>query len=94
MNLPKHAAGLSISHNEHLTYYQTVAEHIDGPGSPQFRTPEEKAACVRSNEIWEMRWYPRTPVGSHHIAANSLPALLSYAEEFQAALDAEPNPAP
>ena len=34
---------------------------------------------MERNEIWEMQWYPDSPVSSFHIAASSLTLLLRFA---------------
>lgn len=78
--LPKNEAGLQITHNEHKTYYQTVlgqAEHEDADVC-DWVSEEEWAKAIESNEMWEILWYPYTPVGSRRIKASTLQALLDY----------------
>ncbi len=76
--LPKHAASLTISHNDHLGYYSTVAREIedDGHGMDAWVSEEEKQRSIDTNEVWLMQWYPDTPVGFYTLAASSLGALL------------------
>jgi hypothetical protein len=80
--LPAHAAGLSLTHNEHKNVYQTVAEALEHerPGKEcdelyDFVTAVERQKAIETNEMWELHWYPNTPVGFNRIRAASLPAL-------------------
>jgi hypothetical protein len=86
MNLPEHKASLSITHNQHKDYYQTVDEYINNELDPyehyDFENKEQREKCVRTNEIWEMQWYPNTPVGFNSIAAPTLEELLDYASRW------------
>lgn len=87
MKLPRHIA-LSIWHNEHAGNYQTVAEYI-GMWSERYSahdqrfdddewvSPAEKQRAIDTNELWECRWNPHTPVGSCVLCASTLNALLA-----------------
>ena len=77
--LPAHKASLSITHNPHLDLYQTVAEYIEDNHN-DFVSDEEYEESVMTGELWELRWYPETPVGFCTLMASSLPALLKAAE--------------
>lgn len=85
--LPAHECGLRLTHNTHKDYYQTAAEYLadvdagcnnDKPDL-DYCTAEDRAACVATNEVWDMHWYPRTPVGFHHMAAPTLERLMERA---------------
>ncbi len=84
--LPPHKASLSITHNQHLAYYETAEQYMTGRESSgeAWAWPDEQARqrCIDTNEIWEMQWYPDTPIGSHSIAAPTLKELLDYAATF------------
>lgn len=59
--LPKYHQ-LYITHNEHRTNYETIAEYLnfrrtDGEDFNQ----EELKKCVELDSLWEIQVYPRTP---------------------------------
>lgn len=87
MNLPKHACALFLTHNEHLSYYETVEQWADmrygSEGCPLFISEEAKAKCIATNDCWMLQWYPETPVGYHRIAAPTLEELLAFAAEIE-----------
>lgn len=69
-------SSLRISFNEdNGPNYQTVAECAD---DHYWVSEEEKQKGSDTNRMWEIQWYPDSPVGSHSIAASSLEALLAY----------------
>lgn len=76
--LPEHAASLTIEHNEHLCYYATAAEEFMDRADI-FPTTAEWEKAIDTNEVWVLRWYPRTPVGFCTIGASSLEKLLETA---------------
>lgn len=41
--------------------------------------PEDKAAILTTGEMWEIRWYPDTPVGYCTVAAATLERALELA---------------
>ena len=85
--LPRHACSLELTHNQHLDYYETAEQRIaemDGyECPPNWKTPESKAQAIATNELWELHWYPDTPIGNYSICAPTLHELLSYAGEIQ-----------
>lgn len=78
IKLPNHKAALYISHNSHINSYQTINEYIDFV-DPNWQNEEHKQRSINTNEIWEMRIYENSPVGSIHIAAPTLDELLVFA---------------
>lgn len=81
IKLPKHI-NLTIEHNPHATNYQTVSQYLNLPNvdDDSFETNETKQKCIKTGEIWELRWYPDTPVGSCRIIFDSLERLLKWCE--------------
>lgn len=78
MKLPKHIS-LTIAHNPHAVYYESVEDylardHVDV-------SPEDRAEMVRTGEVWEIHWYPDTPIGFCCIAAATLERALEIANE-------------
>ena len=77
--LPAHKAALYLTHNDHLSVYETVEQwwadkmYCD---DDDWVSLEEKAKALESNEVWELRWYPDTPVGFYIRLASTLEAVL------------------
>lgn len=82
MNLPKHACGLYLSHNEHRDYYESATEWIGNQDAP-FKDDESKARAIATDSVWVLQWYPRTPVGFRIIAAPTLEEALDWAAEIE-----------
>lgn len=80
---PRHEASLSLTHNEHKSYYRTVAESIDdgdfGYKDDDWVSEEQKQKAIATNECWSLQWYPDTPVGSYQMSAADLDVLLEAA---------------
>lgn len=82
--LPPHKASLHLTHNDHKSNYESVKDYLLHEDERlEFRSDEDREACITSNEIWELQWYPETPVGFYAIAAPTLEALIDYAKELQ-----------
>lgn len=70
-SLPKYDVTLHITHNQHKSYYETVEEYLNRPegvGIGGFRADEwvsreDFEAAIAKDSIWEIQWYPNTPVG-------------------------------
>jgi hypothetical protein len=89
MKLPSHKAGLYLTHNQHKDYYETVEEHVNeyaNISKDDFVSEEDYQKCVETNELWELQWYPETPIGSHKVNGSSLEIVLQKAMEIDAAI--------
>lgn len=82
MNLPKHACGLYLTHNEHRNYYESAVEWV-GNRDAQFKNEESKERAIATDSVWVLQWYPDTPVGFHMIAAPTLEEVLAWAAEIE-----------
>jgi len=86
---PPHKCSLEITHNKHRDYHETAEERIRQQEGyecpPAWRSEEEKARAIATNELWEMDWYPDTPIGSYSICAPTLEELLDHAREISEA---------
>lgn len=74
----KHSS-LSISFNEdNGPNYQTVAEMVEqnDPKDHDWISEEEKHKAVLTNRMWEIQWYPDTPIGFCRLCASSLSAVI------------------
>ena len=83
--LPAHNCGLFLTHNEHLNYHETAEQYLSDAASrsasANWKDDESKQRAIQANEIWELQWYPRTPVASYCVAAPTLQEVLSLAIE-------------
>ena len=69
----------------HLTFndgngpnYMSVEEWLQSGSDADWVSEDERATAIATNSMWELQWYPQTPVGSHLIAASSLTAIFNY----------------
>ena len=68
-NLPKHKAGLSLEHNTHKTYYETVEQWLENNTWCDWESDEAKQKAIDTNEVWTLQWYPNSPIGFNAVAA-------------------------
>ena len=82
---PDHKAGLHITHNLHLGYYETIEQAIGGKDSnatylrEDFPDAAEIALAIETGSVWEIQWYPDTPVGFCRVCAATLGRALQEA---------------
>lgn len=76
--LPAHEASLTITHNDHKGVYETVEKFTEGPGAIEWASDEERKRAIETDEIWEVQWYPDTPVGFCIVQASSLEACFEH----------------
>jgi hypothetical protein len=79
--LPKHAAALYITHNEHKGVYESVEDRYGHLEDCDWVSPEEKQKAIELDSVWELHWYPDTPIGSYYVAASSLEAIQKHMVE-------------
>jgi hypothetical protein len=89
ISFPRHEGSLHLTHNDHKSSYQTVAEDLADylaiHGRPvDFVSEEERAKAIATNEMWDLHWYPDHPVSFHSVRASSLEAIWEWlrAEKF------------
>ena len=83
MKLPRHI-NLTIEHQPHAMNYQTVAEWLlDRFGSAKGCSirDADRDEMLRTGEVWQVHWYPDTPIGFHSVAAATLERALERANE-------------
>lgn len=83
MQFPKHDASLHLTHNDHKSYYLTVAQSIEqgdhGYRDDDWVSPEQRQKAIDTNECWTLQWYPDTPVGFCLLSAADLDVLMAAA---------------
>jgi len=70
---------MTISRNEHRTNYESVQEYFSecgGGWKEDDILPEDLKECILKDEIWEVQWYPRTPISFYYVAAATLERCL------------------
>ncbi len=78
---PPHKASMHITHNQHLAYYETVEQAIESGTYDREDFPDEAevAKAIATGEVWEIQWYPATPISFYRIFAASLSKALEEA---------------
>lgn len=70
----------AIFHNEHRCSYMTVEEYFHyNEYDEEDLSVEDRAECVRNDEVWELVWYPDTPVGQFRVVGPTLERVLQLA---------------
>jgi hypothetical protein len=89
---PEHKCSLSLEHNQHKSYYETIErweENIkscsghDKSDSVTFGwvSVEQRDKAIKEDSVWCLQWYPDTPIGSCRLFACDLEVLLTAAKE-------------
>lgn len=69
---PPHKASLHLTHNQHRSYYRSVEEY-EFDNEEWFKgawvSDESRAYAIAHDELWELQWYPETPIGFNTLAA-------------------------
>lgn len=83
MKFPMHLS-LSIDHNRHKCYYQSVEQSIndDEHGYDFWVSEDQKQKAIETDECWLIQIYPKTPIGSYTVASCDLDALLDYVSKL------------
>ena len=76
---PEHKCGLHITHNQHKDYYETVEQYFENPWMKDFE--DEKKRCIEEDSIWELQWYPNTPIGSYKVVGTTFEEVLEKARK-------------
>lgn len=72
MKWPRHIS-LYVTHNQHKSYYETIQEYLKRDYiCIQHMQIEDIKNIIENDSIWEVQWYPHTPIGSYHVAAATL----------------------
>lgn len=83
MRFPKHKCGLYLTHNQHKDCYEIVELYLNHRelDNDDFATPTSKQRCIETNEIWELQWYPNTPVAFNKVYGATLEEVLEKANQ-------------
>jgi hypothetical protein len=88
MQFPRHAASLHLTHNQHKAYYETVETYVSHMCCPpDCVSDEQRDKALATQELWELQWYPDTPIGSYAIYGADLDTVLDKALSVQIEAD-------
>lgn len=80
MWFPKHNISLSLAHNTHKNYYEPAASYLENLNGIDWESEEHKKRALETDEVWELQWYPDTPISSYHLAAPTFEELMAFAK--------------
>jgi hypothetical protein len=87
MIFPEHKASLHLTHNQHKAYYETLESYLESFGEDDHKhnwvSEEHKVKALDTQELWELQWYPDTPIGSYVLWAADLEIILKAALEVE-----------
>ncbi len=73
-------SSLTISFNDHAVNYTDAASAIgilDMMDHGEWVSEDEKRRAIETNSVWQIQWYPETPVGFNCLIASSLEVLIA-----------------
>lgn len=84
MQFPEHKCGLYLTHNHHKDYYTLAEIYLDYSkiDNDDFATPTSKQRCIETDQIWELQWYPNTPIGFNKVWGATLEDVLEKANQL------------
>ncbi len=81
-DFPKHKISLTLSHNDHKSVYEPIEEYLSH-SDMDWVSEEQKQKAIDEDSIWEIQWYPNTPVGFLYFAACDLNVLLAHVKDME-----------
>jgi hypothetical protein len=78
IKLPRHL-GLHITHNQHKIYYMSIQDYVTDGRDRWDVDQADLDEILSTGEIWEIQWYPNTPIGFRAVAAATLERALELA---------------
>lgn len=79
IKLPEHSYELVLTHNEHKDRHITIHEIFEIYKSCDRRDMVDKTAkkrCMETDEVWELKWYPKTLSGYYMLIGPTLEEVL------------------
>lgn len=90
---PAHKAELSLIHNAHLNYRETILEWESNLKSCcnakdddllwDWVSLEQRDKAIATDSVWVLQWYPQNPVSSYRLLACDLDVLLAEAKSVE-----------
>jgi hypothetical protein len=73
----------TLEHNPHKGYYDSVEDYLDfREFDDEEILPEDKEEAIRTDELWTLQWYPRTPVVFYVMVSSTYEKLMQRVDEF------------
>lgn len=74
--IPEHIS-MRIIHNDHNICSEKVSDYINNLINGERPTldelsEEEYLRCIETDEFWQVRWYPITPISFYEVYASTL----------------------
>jgi hypothetical protein len=83
MKFPKHLT-MSIHHNDHKNVYESILQFIErNEWLRECITKEDLIICIEKDELWEIQWYPTTPISFNKVMSFSLERCLELVNEIE-----------
>lgn len=80
---PKHKASLHLTHNQHKAFYMSAEQYVfeSNQSGALWKDKDATLRAIANDEIWELQWYPDTPVTFLRVCAPTLDEVLALAKE-------------
>jgi hypothetical protein len=72
--LPAHKASLHLIHNQHKSFYEPITQYLEDR-EDRYEDVELNRQCIEADSIWDLQWYPNTPVGFYFVYGPTLQSL-------------------
>ncbi len=83
MQFPKNLS-MSIDHNNHKNFYQNIETYFSNYDFfKDCISQEDLKICIEKDELWELQWYPNTPISFYKVISYSLERCLELANEIE-----------
>lgn len=68
---------MTLTHNQHKVFRQTIADYLDCNQIGDWVSEQERQRAIETDELWELHWYPDNPVSFFHLKASTFAALMA-----------------
>lgn len=81
--LPEHKVSLHIEHNQHKAYYEKIEDYIRHRNieDDDWAYSDSRKKAIENDSLWELQWYPNTPVGFNIVYGSTLEECIKKANE-------------
>lgn len=82
IKFPLHDCGMYLTHNQYKDFRDSVEEAHKEIDIDEWITENDRLESLKTGEVWELQWYPKTPIGFFRICAATCESLLKRACEM------------
>lgn len=85
MKFPSYSISLHISHNDHKSSYESVEDWIEflNVEEDEFVSEGDMEKAINEDSLWEVHWYPDTPIGFYRAFGATLETALEKANQIE-----------